>query len=79
MQGRLLLDVVVAEGAAILQLLTRKDEALLIRGDSLLVLDLCLDIVDGVGWLHIKGNCLPREGFYKDLSRRIKNEGGESA
>jgi hypothetical protein len=39
-QGRLLLNVVVAEGPAVLELLAGKDEALLIRGDALLVLNL---------------------------------------
>ena len=33
-EGGLLLDVVVGEGAAVLKLLARKDEALLVRGDS---------------------------------------------
>ena len=33
-QGGLLLDVVVGQGAAILKLLTSKDKTLLIRGDS---------------------------------------------
>ena len=37
-QRALLLDVVVGQGAPILQLLARKDEALLVRGDALLVL-----------------------------------------
>jgi hypothetical protein len=47
-EGGLLLDVVVAEGATVLELLTREDETLLIGGDSLLVLDLGFDVVDGV-------------------------------
>ena len=47
-QGGLLLDVVVSQSAAVLQLLAGKDQALLVRGDSLLVLDLGLDILDGV-------------------------------
>ena len=34
MEGRLLLDVVVCQGAAILQLLASKDQALLVRGDA---------------------------------------------
>ena len=34
MQRRLLLDIVVGQGAAILQLLPGKDEALLVRGDA---------------------------------------------
>jgi hypothetical protein len=33
----------------------------LVRGDSLLVLDLGLDIVDGVGRLHLKGDSLTRD------------------
>jgi hypothetical protein len=37
-EGRLLLDVVVRKSAAILKLLTSKDQTLLIRGDSLLIL-----------------------------------------
>ena len=38
MKGGLLLDVVVAQRAAILKLLSGKDQALLIWGDSFLVL-----------------------------------------
>jgi hypothetical protein len=38
-ESRLLLDVVVRKGAAVLELLAGEDEALLIRGDALLVLD----------------------------------------
>ncbi len=47
-QCALLLDVVVGEGATILQLLARKDQALLIRRNSFLVLDLLLHILDRV-------------------------------
>jgi len=63
----LLLDVVVAEGAAVLELLASEDETLLIRGDALLVLDLLLHVLDGVRRLHIEGDGLTREGLYKDL------------
>ena len=48
-KSRLLLDVVVRESAAILELLAGEDETLLVRGDTLLVLNLSLHIVDGVG------------------------------
>jgi len=63
----LLLDVVVAESAAILELLAGEDETLLIRGDTLLVLDLGLHVVDGVRGLNIEGNSLTREGLDEDL------------
>jgi len=47
-ESRLLLDVVVAQGPSILELLAGEDETLLIRGNALLILDLALDIVDGI-------------------------------
>jgi len=54
MEGGLLLDVVVGERAAVLELLACEDEALRVGGDTLLVLDLELDHVDGVGGLDLK-------------------------
>ena len=53
MESRLLLDVVVRESAAILELLAGEDESLLVRGDALLVLDLGLDVVDRVRGLDL--------------------------
>ena len=53
-QGGLLLDVVIRESTSVLQLLSSEDQTLLIRGDSLLVLDLSLDIVNGIRWLNIE-------------------------
>lgn len=44
-ESRLLLDVVVGQSAAILELLASKDQALLIWGNALLVLNLALHIV----------------------------------
>jgi hypothetical protein len=55
MEGRLLLDVVVGEGAAVFELLAGEDQALLVRGNSLLVLDFGLDIVDRIRAFHLKG------------------------
>jgi hypothetical protein len=66
-EGALLLDVVVSKGASVLKLLAGKDEPLLVRGDALLVLDLGLDVVDGVGGLHLEGDGLAGEGLHKDL------------
>jgi hypothetical protein len=57
-EGGLLLDVVVREGAAILELLAREDQALLVGGNALLVLDLGLDVVDGVRRLNLEGDGL---------------------
>ena len=58
MESGFLLDVVVSEGASILQLLSRKDEPLLVRRDSLLILDLGLNILNGVGSLDFEGDRL---------------------
>ena len=57
-QGGLLLNVVVRERTTILQLLAGEDQTLLVRGNALLVLNLRLDIVDGVAGLHLKGDSL---------------------
>ena len=57
-----LLNVVVAQGAAILQLLSSEDQSLLVRWDSFLVLDLGLHVFDGVRRLHIQGDGLSSQG-----------------
>ena len=66
-KGGFLLDVVIGKGTAILELLSGEDETLLIRWDSLLVLDLGLYVVDGVGWLDIEGDGLASEGLDENL------------
>jgi len=71
-QSGLLLDVVVLESAAVLKLLAREDEALLVRGDALLILNLRLHRLDGVGALHLKGDCLAGERFHEDLHASTK-------
>jgi hypothetical protein len=43
-----LLDVVIGEGSAVFELLSSEDESLLIGWDTFFVLDLSLDIFDGV-------------------------------
>lgn len=60
-----LLDVVVGESSAILELLTSEDQSLLVRGNALLVLDLGLDIVDGVRGLDLEGDGLARQGLHE--------------
>ena len=67
MEGRLLLDVVVREGTPILQLLAGEDETLLVRGDTLLVLDLGLHGLDGIRGLDLQGDGLSSEGLDEDL------------
>jgi len=61
------LDVVVRQRPTILKLLASEDEPLLVRWDALLVLDFCLDVVNGVGGLDVQCDGLARQGFDKDL------------
>jgi len=67
MEGALLLDVVVGEGASVLELLAGEDKTLLVRGNSLLVLDLGLDVFNRIAGLNLQGDGLARECFNKDL------------
>jgi hypothetical protein len=52
------LDVVVGESTSVLELLASEDQALLVRGNSFLILNLALDVVDGVGGLDLKSDGL---------------------
>jgi len=63
----LLLDVVVRKSSAILKLLAREDETLLVWRNSFLILDLCLYIFDSITRLHLQSNCLASQGLNEDL------------
>ena len=58
LQSAALPNAVVGESAAILQLLSRVHQALLIECGTLLVSDPVLDAVDGVCGLGLDGDCL---------------------
>merc|ERR1739838_657708 len=74
MKGRFLLDVVVRKSAAILKLFAGKDQSLLIWGNSLLVLNLGLDIFDGIRSLHFQSNGLAGQGLDKNLHTSTETE-----
>merc|ERR1719354_561568 len=67
MEGGLLLDVVVRQGPAIFQLLTSKDQPLLVWGNAFLILDLSLDILDRIAGFNLQGDCLTSQGLDKVL------------
>lgn len=50
-------------------MLSGEDQTLLVRGNSLLVLDLGFDIVDCVGGLDLKGDGLARKGLDEAIDR----------
>ena len=66
-EARTLLDVVVRQSAAVLELLAREDQTLLVGRDALLVLDLGLDVIDRVRGLDLKGDGLASERLDEDL------------
>jgi hypothetical protein len=66
-QGGLLLDIIIRKGPSILQLFPGEDKALLVRGNSFLVLDLRLDTFYSVRALHLQSYGLASEGFNKNL------------
>jgi len=67
MKCTFLLNVVVAQGSAIFQLFSSKNKPLLIRGDTLLVLNFSLDIINSVRSLNVQGNGLSSQGLNEDL------------
>lgn len=70
-ESRLLLDIVIAESATVFKLLTSENQTLLVWGNSLLILNLGLDIVNSVGRLDLKG-----DGYFtkkKNIVRIIFN------
>ena len=74
MKSGLLLDVVVSKGAAIFELLSSEDEALLIWGNALLVLNLLLDLLNGVGAFHLESDGLAGQSLDEDLHSSSETE-----
>merc|ERR1712232_1267029 len=74
MEGGFLLDVVVSEGSSVLKLFSGEDESLLIRRDAFLVLDLGLDILDGIRWLNVKSDSFTSQGLDEDLHTTSESE-----
>ena len=71
-EGGLLLDVVVRKGPAVFELLASKNEALLIRGNAFLVLDLALDIIDRVAGLNLKSDWRRTSGSATTRPRHLQ-------
>jgi hypothetical protein len=62
MQRALFLNVVVRQTTTVLQLLPREDQALLIRRNAFLILDLLFHPIDRVGWFCFQGDGLASQG-----------------
>ena len=55
-------------------MLSSEDESLLIWRDTFLILDLGLDVFDGICWLNIKSDGFTSEGLDEDLHTTSKSE-----
>jgi hypothetical protein len=67
MKCGLLLNVVVRQCAAVLKLLSGEDEPLLVRWNTLLILNFSLDVFNGITGLDVEGDGLARKGLDEDL------------
>ena len=74
MECRLLLNVVIGQCTTVLQLLSGEDETLLVRRNTLLVLDLRLDIVDSIRRLDLERDGLSSQRLDKNLHTPTKAE-----
>ena len=72
MQGGLLLDVVVGDRAIALKLLASEDDAQVVDWDALLLVDLGLQVVDGVRASDIEGDGLVVESLHEELHATTK-------
>ena len=57
MKGRFFLDIIVRQSPTVLKLFASKNQALLVRRDAFLVLNLALHIVDRIGRLNFECDC----------------------
>lgn len=77
MEGGFLLDVIIGKGATVLELLSGKDQTLLVRWDAFLVLDLRLDVVDGIRGFDLEGDSLASQSL-DDCEYVLADERGMS-
>merc|ERR1711933_257190 len=74
MKGGFFLNVVITQSSSIFKLLTSKNQTLLIRRNTLFVLDLSLYIINGIRRFHIQGDGLSSQGFDKNLHSSTKTK-----
>jgi len=81
MQGGFLLNVVITQSPAILELLAGKNQALLVRRNAFLVLDLGLYVFNRISRLDIERNGFTSqsldENLFQRTSKRVDKEGND--
>merc|ERR1719183_374669 len=74
MKSAFFLNVVVGKSATVFQLLASEDQTLLVRWNALLILDLGLNIVNGIRSLHVKRDRFAGQSFDEDLHTTTEAE-----
>ena len=74
MKSALLLNVIIRKSAAIFQLLSGKNETLLVRRDAFFILNFRFNIVDSVRRFNLKGNSFSCEGLDENLHATAKTQ-----
>merc|ERR1712112_811633 len=74
MESTFLLNIVIRESSSILQLLSSKDQSLLIWRDSFLVLDLGLDVFNGIRRFNLEGDGFSSQSLDEDLHTSSQSE-----
>lgn len=85
MKGGFLLDVVIRQSTTIFQLFTSKNQSLLIRWNSFLILNLSLNIVNRIIRLNIERDCFScntrcviTSWGWKQMKRQKRRNGGSN-
>ena len=74
MKSALFLNIIIGESTAVLKLLSGKDQALLVRRDAFLVLNLGFHVVNGVRRFNFEGDGLARQCLHKNLHTTTETE-----
>jgi hypothetical protein len=67
MESGFLLNVIIGEGSSVFQLFSCKNKSLLIRGNSFFVLDLGLDVFNGIRGFDFQSDSLSSKSFNENL------------
>merc|ERR1719367_1769063 len=74
MESAFLLDVIIGQCSSIFKLLSSEDQSLLVWRNSFLVLDLGLDVFNGVRRFNLQGDGLTSESLDEDLHTSSQSE-----
>merc|ERR1712043_148502 len=74
MESRFFLDIVVGKSTSIFQLLSSKNQSLLVRGNTFFILNFLLNIFNGITGFNIKSDSFTSQSFDKYLHSRTTSK-----